>query len=302
MPSPSKKVQEARAKRGYFQEVERDDGSREQRRRISFADLQQHYREIVSKPDEQPSKLRALARSWNNIDDYDDGFSGDHPDKVLAKFGTGVDLPGGNADVIPVALEGEGPAWRWTDDEGEYDHSEFLSGEPEFYLDRRIEKSKPGIYIEVGLCYVWSAPLELIADFGRWVGQAIQAIQTRGFDICLDIVTPGTNAYPGETATYFRNAVTVKRFGEVLNARDFNVMFLGEGFRQLLFSYIALPEKREGIPIAGNMGQPLHTDWVVEFNPESRTLTFQSKGVPSSNEVLPVEYLNDQLREIAEGF
>jgi hypothetical protein len=298
----SKQAQEARAKPGYFQERERSDGVREQHRRISFAELQRHYREVVTKPDEQPAKLRSLAHDWNRIDDYDDTFSGASVETVLSRFSTGVDLPGGDADVIPVALEGEGPAWRWTDDEGEYDHSEFLSGEPEFYLDRRIEKSKPGIYIEVELSFVWSTPLELIADFGRWVGQAIQAIQARGFDICLDITTSGTGAYPHETAVAFTNAVTVKRFGEVLNARDFNIMFCGEGFRQLLFSYIARPEKVEGIPISMGLGSPLQTDWTVEFNPESRTLSFMSKGHPGSQEVLPVDYLTDQLREIAEGF
>lgn len=268
-------------------------------RRVSYAQLQRLYADVTEHPYEYGSQVSNLATSWNAAS----SFYGDRDaSEVKRLFEVGVDLPGGHADVVPIKLEGEGPAWRWNDEEGDYEHSEFLAGEPDFFLARRIEDAKPGIYIDVELSYVCTTDVELIADFGRWVGKAIQAIQARGFDISLTISTAGSGAYHSERPGRFQTHVTVKRFGESLYARDFNVLFLPEGFRHLLFLAIAMPEHTEGLRVSGGLGRPHGTDWNVDFDPDQRKLSFGSKGFPDRHEKLPVEYLNGQLADIATAF
>jgi hypothetical protein len=270
------------------------------RRTYAYADLIEFYRAymLADKPPPMPAcscteKHRASVRQGGH-------WAGRPAHEFAPILDAGVDLDPGEQAVLPVALDGEGTAWRWNDQDGDYDHAEFLSGEADYYLDRRIEPGKPGIYVHVEDWWVAGTSGETIAAYGSWVASAVAAIQSQGFDVALTVTASANDIVDGERGRS-EFSVVVKRFGEQLIARDFAVLFTHEGFRHLMFTSYCMPEifepgKRTGHYL-GTIIRGVH--YSVEFDPDTRVLHISND---SSGATFPAEDMSTMLREVRGEF
>lgn len=260
-------------------------------RTYSWAQVQDHYRTMIEDP--QGSGESSL------VPQLLDGnyWAGCDTTEVLDRLDRGYDFPEDmRVDFPELTSEGVGNRWRWSDEDGDYDHAEFLSGEPDYMLDRKPSAMRPGVYVHAGMWFHAGTPSEVIAEYGCWVGGAVASIQATGCDVSLRVESTAQRIYEGEDLSTV--AIQVKRFGEQLVARDFAALFAEGGMRHLIFGSYSLAERAGEATVNTTYGHARYgLGWVCEFDPDTRTLTIEQ---PASASHFPAEELNAQLAEIRE--
>lgn len=278
------------------------------RRVIPFAALADFYREVTTDRRKiRQSQLRRQVSEWKRGKGT---FLADtSADQVNDWLANGYDFEPGSLPEMPVN-DATAPTWRSNDEDGDYLHEEFLAGEADFYMDRVEEQTRPGIYLHVEVAFSGGIPGETVKQYGLWVGRAVAAIQSAGFDVALRITSTVDSLYPHEPGRH-QTAVQVSRFGEVLLPRDYAVLFTGGGYRHLLFAAKMMcgevpikPEGFEGeyktlVPAREGLGMPYRRDWDVSFDAESRIL---SVSCNSRSSHFPERAMDDQLREVQAKF
>lgn len=271
------------------------------RRVYSYGETVKTYRGAVEHGDMLGPNHARQVQEWER--DFG-GFYGGTSEEMLERLNKGWLPPvedGQDAQTIISSFQGTSPAWKFTDDEGDYEHDLFLAGEPEFFLDKPPTPGKPGITIEVSIGFNCSTSAATVGDYGRWVAAAIRSIGSAGFDVALNVSGRFHSLYPemGEGEKVTNTVVVVKRFGETLLPQDFLVMFSETGYRHLFFSAMHIPE-RDGIRISGCIGYPMQDqDWAVGYDPDTRVLHVTC---PASGYTFPREEMDRMFMEAAEGF
>lgn len=270
----------------------------------SWAEIQREYRTLIgtSAPDAKsmyPSEYAERMRT------NEGGFFGAESRQVMRWLREGYDPPKSDLDpsAVPIDLGGEGAAWRWSDDDdGEYAHDEFISGESEYYLTRRPVQGKPGVSVQVDLSFnchtdTGGGP-SVISQYGDWVGSVVRALQGRGHDVSVCVYDVCRAQYP-HAAKQTETRVQIKRFGETMIARDFAILFTRPGFRHLIFTASMLEDIRGRRTVSAGLGIPVAGDWGVEFDPHSRVLNITC--YPRAPQSFPREYMDNLLREVADN-
>lgn len=292
------------------------DGIETLRRVMPYAKVAQYYRDLISgRLEPRGDTLQESVENWksaNRGSGYNYDFYGAGSDEMLGRLNSGYDFPPGNLPDMPVDLTGTGPRWTFNDSEGDYLHEEFMSGESDYYVERQIAESKPGIYLHVECSFVCDTPHETVSQYGQWVGATVAAIQGSGYDVALRLTSTLDSLYEEEAGKRAEIVVQVTRFGEVLLPRDFAVLFSPGGYRHLIFLAKMIPgeeiiapagtDKRsaELVTPSGGLGTPIMSHgWGVEFDADARILHFtpDSHGSP-----FPEEFMSATLREVQEQF
>jgi hypothetical protein len=271
----------------------------------SFGELAELYRLGAERGEFVGPYHKKMQSSWTTA--TADSFHGGNSEELLGYLAHGYTPPSGTFTGVPVSFEGEGVAWKYNDEDGDYEHDLFISGEPDYYLDRRIVPSKPGIHVVVGMDFNGGVGPDVVAAYGEWVGGALFAIGSAGFDVSLSVTNTVTNGYSGEHEKTGKNygrkdksefVVVVKRFGEVVIPKDFLILFSRVGFRHLIF-LASVIEERHGLTADAGLGSPIRSDWGIDYDDDQRVLQVSSK---SSGGRFPVETMDKQLRQTAEQF
>lgn len=204
-----------------------------------------------------------------------DAWSGATPDEIIDRLENGYDLPPMPMDGAPAALESTRPRWRWSDNpDGEYQHDAFLNGEADYYLSRDRQGPKPGVNIEVHMSWAAMVNAETLAQYARFVGTAIAAIQAQGFDVALATVSRVKDLYPREPKSAIH--VQVTRFGQTVLTHDFAALFSPGAYRHLIFSAKCQRYAEDGTQPKPGLGMTEKTDWNVTYDADTRTLTIQN--------------------------
>lgn len=269
----------------------------------NFAEVIRTYREGIERGRTLGPRHRELVEEQR---ENSGNFYGGTPEDMLKTLKRGYEPPSGAKPTMDVqTFEGDGIAWRWSDEDGEYEHSEFLAGEPEFFLDRRRVPGKPGIAVQVGMQINCSMDSSVVADYGEWVAATLRELGRLGYDVSLTAYSELQSLQytlpdgsDGHDMTFVVRVV-VKKFGEILLPQDYLTLFSRTGYRHLFFTACIMDEAR-GASISGGLGYPVHnTDWAVGWDPDTRVL--QITAPPSSRE-FPKEGMDRMLKEVANEF
>lgn len=269
------------------------------RRRYDWADVARHFEFHATGQATAPSgsTLESLIDSLPR--DKKHHFYGRTVDEVIHDLRYGREFEAGAYANLPQELEGEGPAWRFNDEDGDYQHDLFLSGEPDFYLDRRQEPAKLGLHIHAEVSFVWSTATSTIQAYGAWVGGALRAIQDRGYDVALAVTCNLKNTIGGERGRH-ETIIQVTQFGETLIDKDYAVLFTAEGFRQIMFAALSIPEVREGKRTSRSYGTVISGQgWGADWDPDDRVLRFSCNSMGGA---FPHEDMDALLADLVGGF
>lgn len=242
-----------------------------------------------------------LASDWSKTTDKPTEWYGASQDSILTRLAHGYDFPAGiSGTMIPTESTGYGPAWRWNETDGDYEHEVFLGGEPACFHDRRIEQAKPGIEVNVECSFVCDTKAETVTAYGAWVGAAVAAIEAGGYDVALCLTSTVRNLYRQEEGVTNETAIRVSRFGEPVLSRDYAALFAPGGYRHLIFAAKTIPEIEEDLRCSYGLGTVIHGQgWNVSFDDESRTLEI---GCSSMGAEFDAESMTQMLNEISQGF
>jgi hypothetical protein len=269
------------------------------RRRYDWADVARHYELHVTGQAEPPagSTLADLMSELRGKRVRQ--FYGRQPKQVLRDLREGRDFPASAYANLPAEYEGEGPAWRFNDEDGDYQHDLLLSGEPNFYLDRRQEPARLGLHVHAEISFVWSTDTETIGQYGAWVGGALRGIMDQGYDVALAVTCNLDGTIAGENGRH-EWIIQVTHFGELLQPKDYAVLFSPEGFRQIMFAMMSIPECREGKRTSGSYGTVITGQgWGADWDQDDRVLRLTCNSMGGA---FPADDMNQALTDLMPGF
>lgn len=269
------------------------------RRRYDWADVARHFEVYATGQAEAwrgtlPSHIDAVKANQDP-----DGFYGPPLAEVLNDLRYGREFEAGAYANLPAQLDGEGPAWRFNDEDGEYCHDLLLSGEPDYYLDRRPEPAKLGLHVHAEMSFVWSTDTATIQEYGAWVGGTLRAIQDQGYDVALAVTCNLNNLIVGERGRH-EFIIQVSHFGQELHDQDYGVLFSAEGFRQVMFAAFCIPEVREDKTTRDSFGEVVSGQgWDADWDPDDRVLRFSCNSMGGA---FPREDMDALVQDLAPGF
>jgi hypothetical protein len=180
-------------------------------------------------------------------------------------------------------------------EEGEMQIDLMLSGFDYPFLEWEKREKKPGMRIDIGLCFNAHIDVKVIAAYSKWIAQALYAIELQGIDaeVNLAMVTRGTyRSRPILTRTLIR----VKKENEASDFTNWSAMFSPAGFRMLGFTAFNEIGDRNGWEALSSLGSAEGSNsWNVGWDEESRILRISEDQRGS---VFPAEIMSDKLRAI----
>lgn len=276
---------------------------------FTFADLRRTFIEYSTPGRKHKPLLVPSSTLARHIKDWRSGQGGEWEGGTAADtrrwIERGYDFPPMPASLSPQSMDARRPKWVVSDEpDGEFDYDLYESGEPDYFRTLTNVGSKPGIRVEVVNIWVCSTNAKVLADYGRWVGSALYALQAQGYDLEIRVTAPSNGVFSGGDDTGFTPAVQVSKFGEQVMARDWSVMFSPTGSRHLMFLALMLPEARKlrelndkPRRVSGSLGQGMmDSRYDINWQPESRTLLITNQYMTPND--FPAEAMTRKLAAI----
>jgi hypothetical protein len=264
-------------------------------------EVQQTWREAVS-PDQAAATvlLDTHGLTWQNIGPHGDHFYGLPVDETKRYLAQGYDHPDSlTGEVFPFDYGADAPTFTWNEDDGDYMHEEWLGG-GQYYLDRQIQPTKPGLTIQATVDFNCGVDGKVIAEYGDWVGGALRAIQNQGFDCAVSVRFDATYVWGYSDDRILELVIPVTQFGETSIPRDYAILFTHTGFRQFCFSAIMRTGVEMDCDVSGSLGTPYGADnWGVEYDPDTRVLHLTCDSRARS---FPADEMTAMLREVSGQF
>lgn len=274
---------------------------------VSWQELQDMYRYIVTTNDTSKlgGTLGRLSRSWKEGESF---YGAMNAAELLEKFNTGyMPKEWTKTRSLPMDLGGKGEDWLWNEDEGDYHHDEFISGESDFYIDKHIVDSKPGLTIEVDLTFSSFVSTDTLMKYGKWVGSALASVQSMGYDVRLRASSYVDDLLYRDVTSSSEFVIEILDFGQQNIPRDYAILFTDNGYRHLFFALYASYNSdyfmgrtgRKSVPVCEGLGHPRRAGWGVEWDSDRRVLHVTcDSGAASFDE----DMMFNMLKEASESF
>ena len=233
-------------------------------------------------------------KRWN--DEGSDWFGASAEDmKAWISRGYRVEgLRNVSADILP---ERKSRRVRFAE-EGELQVDLALSGFDYPFLQWDKRERKPGMRIEIGVCFNAMTDAELISAYTRWVAQALHSIETAGIDPEVTLTMKTEGAFPGSGPNRHKSLVRVKRENEASDFTNWSAMFSPGGFRHLCFAAEILTGDKNGWKVSSSLGRAMSAEkWDVRWDSDKRALLI-GENHNDMRGPFPEEEMTTKLREI----
>jgi hypothetical protein len=164
-------------------------------------------------------------------------------------------------------------------EDGELQLDLALSGFDYPFLEWEKRERKPGMKIEVGMCFASSTDAPVVVAYERWVAQLISTLEEFGYDLEVNIVSPVDNSWignPGREKTIIR----VKRENEASDFSEWSALFSPGGYRHLVFLATIMGADENGQDITTGLGTCFTTAWEVSLDGDTRVMEIGNPMTP----------------------
>lgn len=165
-------------------------------------------------------------------------------------------------------------------DDGELQLDMMWSGFDYPFLEWEKRERKPGMRVEIGFVFNAHISADVIAQYARWVAQALSTLENEGYDceILVSVATNDMHSGGGSTNTLMR----VKRENEASDFASWSALFSPGGFRMLGFTALVMGADQLGFTAKSSLGHAMaNRDWDCSFDNENRTLRILNHQNPS---------------------
>ena len=259
---------------------------------IDWHELVNKYKDIFVK--DKSFEYGRYASKW--VKDLKNGndprFYGSDAKEMIERINKGYSFPDVHINTLPI-VSYDRPRPRYTDDaEGEFDWDMFANGEVDCFLSKPKKESMGGIRMKVQIGFVARVQDRTITQYFKWVGQTLQAIQARGYDLELSIFNRNDTLYPQYHGSY--QNIRISKFGEKIITKDWSALFSPGGHRHFMFMFYMWAAEQEKLSYAHHLGGSRGKGWKLEWEPDQRQLTIH---VDSAAREFPSEQLTRELGE-----
>jgi hypothetical protein len=225
---------------------------------------------------------------------HEGSFYGASAEQMIERIAKGYSFPKVELINMPV-VSYDRPRPRFTDDpEGEFDNDMFISGETEYFLSKPKRRSVGGIRMKVQIGFTGMVNDRTINEYFTWVGQTIQAIQARGYDLELSVFNHNEKLYhPSGYKDSFQN-IRISKFGERIIPHDWSALFSPGGHRHFMFMFYMWAGEQENMAYANDLGASMGKGWRLEWNKDQRALTVH---VDSRSNQFPAGKMTKELED-----
>lgn len=179
-------------------------------------------------------------------------------------------------------------------EEGELQIDLAMSGFDYPFLEWQKRIARPGMTVNVALQFNSHTPVETVAAYAKWVARAIQAIETAGYNIEVNVVTESRKSFERNNGK-LKMVTRVKKENEHTDFLAWSALFSPGGFRMLTFFQIMKAGDHFNKTVANDLGIGESNPWKLDYNRETATLNiFHGEGY----DPFPGEVWTNQLSEI----
>lgn len=262
---------------------------------ISFAELCQVWTDCVDgnhtrhfKRSKNQRWARGMAARWNSGDSWTGGDSEQMKDWILR----GYNIPGLQIKEPHISPEIHRRRIKYSE-EGEFQYDLMRSGFDYPFLEWEKRPAKPGLKLEIAFEMVASTAAKVIAEYARWIAQAVGAVESAGIDCAIGVTCYLRGAIASNRNRNARVNIEVKRENEAFDLNRWSAIFAPTGFRMLVFVAIALTAERNNEDVDSGLGYPIGAKgFSVKFDDETRVMKIDH---PSSPSHFPFEDMTAQL-------
>jgi hypothetical protein len=208
----------------------------------------------------------------------DKSWTGATDEEMKSWLHAGFHVPGienANPDLEPLR---ERRKLKFSE-EGELQLDLALSGFDYPFLEWERRARKPGMRLDIGVCFNANTDASVIAQYERWIAQAITTLEESGYDLEVNLAGQVRDSWtnnPGNEKTLIR----VKRENEASDFAEWSALFSPGGFRHLMFLAMILAAEINGQDISGSLGSAYGMDWKVAMDESERTLRIDNPNGP----------------------
>lgn len=183
------------------------------------------------------------------------------------------------------------PRPRYTDDpEGEFNNDLYEMGETEHFLVRRKRKSVGGLRLSFDYEFNSSVDGQVIGEYGQWIGSIIESLQSRGFDLEINLYGNDKRTFIGWDRNISR--IRLSRFGERVMPHDWSVLFSPGGYRHFGFMRILMtPMFDPTLKVTEGLGQATGKKWDIHWDAQNREILFE---VNANSSQFPAEEMTER--------
>jgi len=178
---------------------------------------------------------------------------------------------------------------HWDSEDGDIDVARLVGGADDFYLTRADREGKQGLSIEVEIGFRGGVRASTIARYGAWVTSFVGALESRGYDLEVAIVSSATGVIRGGGSTDLR--IVVKRPNEASDFTSWSALFAPTCHRHLIFTARGMAADLAGQE--GGCGGSNHYGWTVRYDKDNNTVRI---GCASEGNDDPTQQLTAQAK------
>lgn len=232
--------------------------------------------EQVCKRSHNQSVLAQEYGKWARGDDW----TGATGEQMKSWITSGFHVPGienATPDLIPLRTRRR----LKFDEDGELQLDLVYSGFDYPFLEWEKRARKPGMRLEIGICFSAHTQASVISHYERWIAQALTTLEESGYDLEVTISGAVRDSWKGNPGIE-RTLIRVKRENEASDFAEWSALFSPGGFRHLMFLAMILAADDSGQDIEWHLGIPFGLDWSISLEEQTRTLTLDNPKSPAS--------------------
>jgi hypothetical protein len=211
---------------------------------------------------------------------------------------SGFHVPGienASPDLVPVRTRRK---MKFGED-GELQLDLALSGFDYPFIEWERRERKPGLRIEIGMAFGATTDASVIAQYQRWIAQAITTLEEFGFDLDVSVTCTVRGSWTEREVGIQKTQIHVKRENEASDFAEWSALFSPGGYRHLVFT--AQTIAAEGSQQDMNTGygsNPGAVDWGITLDEETRVMTIHHPWTPND---FPAASMTEQFLEFIQG-
>lgn len=264
---------------------------------VDFSELRSLFLDTVDNPSAitgvNSSKLQNLSERWKN--GFDEGFFGSSLPMMrewLAGGFTVEGLQGLDTSLIKAAPKRR---LRYAEEGDELIMEKALMGDDDPFLVHERKPGKPGLNVEIHLCFHCGVAASLVAEYARFIARMLQTFEEARVNTEITVINAVEGLDGGHSEKVYEARTIVKRAGEASDFASWSALFAPSGFRMLGFRGLVEIGNVHRFTVSHGLGHPIvNSSFDIEYDGETNLMRLRN----SNSGPFPEHDMTEKLRSV----
>lgn len=167
---------------------------------------------------------------------------------------------------------------RYAEEGDELIMEKALMGDDDPFLVHERKPGKPGLAVEIHLCFNCDVSAKLVAEYARFIARMLQTFEENRVNTEITVINTVTDLRPGEySGAKYEARTIVKRAGEASDFASWSALFAPSGFRMLGFRGIVEIGNKHGFEVSSGLGSAIVArSFDIEYDDEQNLMRIRN--------------------------